>query len=221
MELILRSVMFYILLLIVMRLMGKRQLSELQPFELVVTIMLAELAVIPIEDTDVSISEGIIPIITIMLLQFLFSYVTRKNIKLRSIICGIPVILIENGKIIQKSLRKQMISINDLMEQLRIKGSANPQDVEFAILETNGDLSVFPYSHAMPPTSLMMDIKADKQSVPITIIIEGYVLKDNLEKSGYNINWLNDKLGILSVSDVYFAYFNTKGEFVAVKRDVK
>ena len=141
-----RTVFFYILTLIAIRIMGKRQVGQLQPFELVVTIIIAELAVLPMENHQMPLIYGVVPIVSIVLLEMGLAYVTLKNESIQSLVCGTPSVVIENGKFVEKELRKLKFSMNDLMEQLRIENIRNISDVEFAILETTGNLSVIPKS---------------------------------------------------------------------------
>ena len=136
-----RTLILYVLVVIVMRIMGKRQIGQLQPFELVIAIMISELASVPMQNTGIPLINGIIPILTLLVAQITMSFISLKSTKARGVICGKPSILIENGRINEKELRKEMYTINDLLEQLRIKNFQNIADVEFAILETNGQLA--------------------------------------------------------------------------------
>jgi len=147
---VVRTLILYILVVIIMRIMGKRQIGQLQPFELVIAIMISELAAVPMQDKRIPLINGIIPILTLLFAQITFSFIGLKSTRARAIICGRPSILIQNGKINEAELRKEMYSVNDLLEQLRIKNIYNIADVEFALLETNGQLSVIPKSQKGP-----------------------------------------------------------------------
>ena len=137
-----RAILLYIIVLIVMRLMGKREIGQLQPFELAISIMIADLASIPMTDTGVPISNGIIPILGLLVMHLLISIINLKSIKAREIICGKPRILIYRGKIDEKALIKERFTINELEERLRGNNIVNLGDVEYAILETSGDITV-------------------------------------------------------------------------------
>ena len=137
-----RAIVLYILVLIVMRLMGKREIGQLQPFELAIAIMIADLASIPMTDTGVPISNGIVPILGLLIMHLLISIINLKSMKAREIICGKPRILIYRGKIDEQALKKERFTINELQERLRDKNIVNVFDVEYAILETNGQISV-------------------------------------------------------------------------------
>ena len=132
-----RAILLYIIVLIVMRLMGKREIGQLQPFELAISIMIADLASIPMTDTGVPISNGIIPILGLLVMHLVISVVNLKSIKAREIICGKPRILIYRGKIDEKALKKERFTINELEERLRGNNVVNLGDVEYAILETS------------------------------------------------------------------------------------
>ena len=137
-----RAILLYIIVLIVMRLMGKREIGQLQPFELAISIMIADLASIPMTDTGVPISNGIIPILGLLVMHLVISVVNLKSIKAREIICGKPRILIYRGRIDEKALKKERFTINELEERLRGNNVVNLGDVEYAILETSGNITV-------------------------------------------------------------------------------
>ena len=137
-----RAIILYIIVLIVMRLMGKREIGQLQPFELAIAIMIADLASIPMTEIGIPISKGIIPILGLLVMHLLISFINLKSIKLRELICGKPAILIYRGKIDEKVLKKERFTINELQERLRGNNIVNIGDVEYAILETNGEVTV-------------------------------------------------------------------------------
>jgi len=189
-----RTIILYIIVVIVMRIMGKRQIGQLQPFELAIAIMISDLAAVPMQNTGIPLLHGIIPILTLLLLQLLISFLSIKSLRARSIICGRPTILIERGRIVESALRKELYTISDLLEQLRINNFPNIADVDYAILETNGQLSVIPKSQKRPLNPEDMDIKTDYEGLPIDIILDGKVLTDNLKKSGKDYRWLEQAL---------------------------
>jgi uncharacterized membrane protein YcaP (DUF421 family) len=213
--LVFRTVFFYILTLIAVRIMGKRQVGQLQPFELVVTIMIAELAVLPMENHETPLVHGVVPIISIVLLQMGLAYVTLKSEPVQSFICGTPSVVIENGKLVEKELRKLRFSINDLMEQLRIQNIRNISDVEFAIFETTGNLSVIPKSQCRPVTPEDLGIPTEYEGLPMPLIIDGKVEYANLKSVNLNQKWLRKELtkfGVGDPKDVLLATLDTTGE---------
>ncbi len=192
-----------------MRLMGKRQIGELQPAELVFALVVADLAAIPMENVDKPLLSGIIPIITLFIAEELLSYIALKSEKARGIISGKPSILIKKGKIIEEEMRKLRYNINDLLEQLRLNGISNVSDVEFAILETSGQLSTFPILSKQPVTIGDMQIKAQPDDLPYTVIIDGRVHSYNLSLVELDEDWLIKQLNnnnIKSPKDVFFAF---------------
>ena len=137
-----RAIILYIFVLIVMRLMGKREIGQLQPFELAISIMIADLSTVPMADIGIPIFNGIIPILGLLLMHLIISIVNLKSLKAREIICGKPRILIYRGKIDEKALKKERFTINELQERLRGNNIVNISDVEYAILETSGQVTV-------------------------------------------------------------------------------
>lgn len=209
-----RALVLYMIVVITMRIMGKRQIGQLQPFELAIAIMISELAAVPMQDTGIPLINGIIPILTLLIAQLVMSFLTLKSIRARALICGKPSILIENGKIREKELRREMYTLNDLLEQLRIKNVTNLGDVEFAILETNGQLSVIPKSQKRPLNPQDMNIQTSYEGLSLDVIIDGHVIKKNLEKAGLDFAWLDSeikKLGYTGPEDVLFASLDSDG----------
>jgi uncharacterized membrane protein YcaP (DUF421 family) len=173
--------------------MGKRQIGELQPGELVLAIMLSDLATAPISSVNTPLIIGIFPVVTLMTIEILISYFSQKSVKFRKIVSGSPSIIIENGKINIKELTSLRFSIDDLFEQLRSNGYMTVSDVAFAILETNGQLSVIPSSQATPITLKDLNITSSV-TMPRNIIKDGELDENNLRKIGRDKNWLNNLL---------------------------
>lgn len=211
---VVRTLILYLIVVFVMRIMGKRQIGQLQPFELVIAIMISELAALPMQDIGIPLINGIIPILTLLFAQITLSFIGLKNPHARAIICGRPTILIQNGKINEAQLRKEMYSLNDLLEQLRIKDIQNIADVEFALLETNGQLSVIPKSQKRPVTPQDLNISTQYEGLSMDIIIDGDISYENLKLANLDINWLKDtlsKFGINNPKDVLFASLDSEG----------
>ena len=185
------TALFYIVLIISVRLLGKRQIGQMEPSEFVVTMLVANLASIPMEDPKLTVLHGLLPIIIVVAVELLLSWLCMGSIKLRRILCGKPVILIENGHIIQKNLRKNRITADELTGHLRLKEVLDLSTVQFAILETNGNLSVFLYPEHLPATAQDAGIAPGQQHLPITIIEHGRLLPKNLELAKKDERWLN------------------------------
>lgn len=209
-----RALVLYFVVIIAMRIMGKRQIGQLQPFELAIAIMISELAAVPMQNTGIPLVNGLIPIVTLLIAQVLISLISLKSIKARGIICGKPSILIENGKILESELRKEMYTINDLLEQLRIQSISNISDVEYAILETNGQLSVIQKSQKRPVNPEDLNMTTKYEGLSLELIIDGRLIGKNLEKAGLDREWLMKELnkqGIDDIRKVLFASLDTQG----------
>ena len=195
-----RTVILYLFLIAVIRLMGKRQIGQLEPSEFVVTMLVADLAAIPMQDGSISLFSGVIPIVTVLGIEMVLSSLSMRSIRLRKLLCGKPVILIENGNILQKNLRKTRVTLDELTGHLREKDVLDLQAVQYAILETDGNLSVFPYPRERPASAKDAGIQAKKQYLPITLISDGKLLDDNLAKAGKDSRWLQKILQEKQVS---------------------
>ncbi|MGI6037605.1 MAG: DUF421 domain-containing protein [Limnochordia bacterium] len=209
-----RALILYFLVFIVIRIMGKRQIGQLQPFELVVTIMLADLATIPMEDKDIPLVDGVVPILTIMMAEVLLSYISLYWEWGRKLICGKPSILIRNGIIDQTELRRLRYNLNDLLEQMRANGATDISDVEFAILETDGSLSILLKSQKRPVTPADLSIDTDYEGLPLPLVIDGVVNKKNLISAGLSESWLREELakfGYASPKELFFVVLDTRG----------
>ncbi len=190
----LRTVILYSVLIAVIRLMGKRQIGQMEPSEFVVTMLVANLASIPMEDSGVPLFYGLVPILTVLGMELILSHLSLKSLPLRRLLCGKPVILIENGNILQENLRKTRVTLDELTGHLREKDVLDLSAVQYAILETNGNLSVFPFPGEKPASAKDAGIKAAKQHLPLTLVSDGKVLKANLQKSGKDRAWLDGVL---------------------------
>ena len=186
-----RTIILYLILIAVIRLMGKRQIGQMEPSEFVVTMLVANLASIPMQDGGIPLFSGLVPIVTVLGIELVLSALSMKNIRLRKLLCGKPVILIENGNILQKNLAKTRITLDELIGHLREKDVLDLRSVQYAILETNGNLSVFPYPKEMPAPARDAGIQVRKQSLPITVISDGDLMEKNLGKAQKDKAWVN------------------------------
>lgn len=217
-----RTILLYAIVVVVMRMMGKRQIGQLQPFELVVAIMISELAAVPMQNTGIPLVNGIIPILTLLFAQLTLSFISLKSMKARGVICGKPRVLIENGKIVESGLKSEMYTLNDLLEQLRIKSVPDISDVEFAILETNGQLSIIPKSQKRPVVPEDLQVSTKYEGIPLDLIIDGTVIDKNLNKIGLGRDWLTgelNKFGISNLNEVLFASIDSQGEIFYQKKE--
>ena len=195
----LRAIFLYIVVLIVMRLMGKREIGQMQPFELAISIMIADLAATPMAETGIPISNGIVPILGLLVMHLVISTLNIKSTKAREIICGKPSILIYRGKIDEKTLRKERFTINELEERLRDNNIFNIGDVDYAILETSGQITVIPKPNKRNTTPKDFNIEPEYEGISYDLVVDGKVMNKNLEKIGKNYKWLerqSEKFGI-------------------------
>ena len=177
-----------------MRLMGKREIGQLQPFELAISIMIADLASIPMADSGIPITNGIIPILGLLVMHLIISVINIKSIKAREIICGKPSILIYRGKIDEKVLKKERFTINELQERLRGNNVVNIGDVEYAILETNGQVTVIQKPNKRITTPEDFDIMPEYEGIPYDLVVDGKIMYDNLKIIEKNYEWLKKQI---------------------------
>lgn len=189
-----RTVVLYLILIGVMRLLGKRQLGQMEPSEVVVTMLVADLASFPMQDMEKPIWSALIPILAVLGMEMLMALLSMRSLRLRKLLCGKPVILIENGKFLQDNLRKTRVTLDELTSKLREKDILDVAQVQYAILETGGNLSVFPFPEEKPATAKEAGITPAKQTLPITLISDGTLIPDNLKKSGRDTAWLQKTL---------------------------
>lgn len=210
-----RALILYMLLVIVLRLMGKRQVGQMQPFELVIAIMLAELAVIPMSDTGIPLSNGVISILVLLAAERFLSLISLHSEKVRALICGTPTILIENGKPLPAAMQDQRININDLLEKLRGKEYPNLSDVAYAVLEPNGTLSVISKEEGKLRSPAAQDKAVFQPRLPVTLIIDGHVNLRNLKLAKMSLDQLVQAAKNQQIDDlreVFFAQLTTKGQ---------
>lgn len=203
-----RTLILYFLVIAALRLMGKRQLGELQPSELVVAIMISDLAAIPIEDSRQPIWDGVIPIVTLVAAEFLLSALVLKSEACRTVITGRPTIVIKDGKIQVKTLRRLRVSLDDLLEQLRLSGYSQITEVDTAMLETNGQISVIPKEQSRPLTCEDMNLSPTQTHLPHTLIADGKVRESGLRAAGMSPEQLDRLLKERSVTAEQVFYMN-------------
>ena len=218
-----RTIVLYLFIIVGIRLMGKRQVGELEPSELVLALIIADLAAVPMQDFGIPLLSGVIPILTLLSITMIISVLSMKSIKFRALICGRPSIIVENGKLHQREMRKNRFTVDELMEELRMKGVTDIATVKYAILETNGQISVLPYSAQQPPVAADMGVQTQEGGLPLVIINDGRVLDHNLKTRGYDRVWLDKQLkshGAKNPEEVYLltadddgrVYFSAKEE---------
>ncbi len=220
---ILRTLVLYSALYVIIRLLGKRQIGQMEPSEFVVTMLLANLATIPIEDIDIPLLFGLVPLILVYGLEMLMSILTLRNIKMRRLFCGKPVILIENGNISQRNLRRTRINLDELTMHLREKGIFDLTTVKFAILETNGQVSTLLYAKDEPATAKDAGLKVNDTELPITLISDGRLLRENLQIAKRDEAWIEKELSKRNcpLSQVLVMTADAKGRVYFVRKQEK
>ncbi len=196
----LRSIFLYIVILIVMRLMGKREIGQLQPFELVIAIVIADLASIPMTENGIPIQNGIIPILGLLVMHLIISIINMKSIRAREIICGKPRILIYRGKINENALRQERFTINELEERLRGNNISSLGDVEYAVLETSGGLTVIPKPNKRNTIPEDFGIDPEYEGIPYDLVIDGIIMNENLKEIGKDYNWLKKEVSKFGIN---------------------
>ena len=190
----LRTIVLYLVLVAVIRVMGKRQVGEMEPSEFVVTMLVANLAAIPMQDGAIPLYSGLVPILTVLGAELVLSWLIMGSSGLRRLLCGKPVILIENGRLLQGNLRAARMTLDELTAHLRLKDVLDLKTVQFAILETNGALSVFPYPKDVPATAKDAGIPASDQHLPITLVADGQLSRENLALAKKDRAWVEKVL---------------------------
>ena len=186
-----RTVILYVFITAGLRLMGKRQIGELEPGELVLTMMLSDLATVPMQDFGIPLLAGIVPILVLLALSLLLSQLSLHSLRFRNLVCGTPAVIIQSGRICQDIMRKNRITIDELLEELRMQGYPDPTSVKYAVLENSGKLSVLPWPSEAPPTASQLQLAVeDTLFLPLVIISDGRVVEKNLLKSGKDAAWL-------------------------------
>ena len=191
---LIRTLIIYLTLLITMRLMGKRQLGEMELSEFVVAALIADLAAHPLQDIGIPLLNGIVPVLTLFCCEVFIAAASMKSIKFRSLLFGRPSIVIQNGSILQQEMRLNRFTPEELMQELRKQGVYDINRVQYAVLETNGTLNVMSYPEDKPVTAKILGINAENESYPSIVINNGRILDNNLRWLGFDRNWLVKQL---------------------------
>ncbi len=214
-----RTILMYFFVVLTLRLLGKRQIGELEPSELVFTIVISEVAALPIQDTSQPIINSLIAISLLLILEVVLSYGAYKSLWIRQIFFGKPSVFFEKGKINQKEMEKQRFNLHDLMELIRISGSTNLSEIDYVIVETNGNVSVIPKSDFRPVNPSDIGIKTEPTYISYIIVDNGKIIENNLKLLGYNHEWLDKQLkskDISHVSDVFCMTADPAGTTVII-----
>ena len=220
---VVRTIILYLLIIGGIRLMGKRQVGELEPSELVLDLIIADLAAVPMQDFGIPLLSGIIPIFTLLCITMILSVLTMKSIRFRAFICGRPSIIVENGAVDQHEMAKNRFTVDELNEELRGQGVTDISTVKYAILETDGRVSVILFANQRPVTAEQMSLFPDDVGLPMVIINDGRLLDRNLKERGLNEGWLKKRLeehGVSSVKDVFLLSVDEQNRVYFVPKEV-
>lgn len=217
-----RSLMLYAAVIVAIRLMGKRQIGELQPTELVITILISNIATITLEDTGIPLISGLIPIFLLVSFEIIMSWITLKNRRIRQIVSGSPQIIIRDGKIDQKQLRELRFSVDDVMESLRTSNIFDISEVQFAIVETTGKISVYSKFSERNVTKGDMKFKGESSDPPYVIINDGVLLGKAYQSLGLNEKWLDEilKKKKLKIEDIFIMTAEKNGNYNIIEREI-
>jgi len=207
-----RTILTYILVVIAVRIMGKRQVGQLEPSELVVTLMISDLATIPLSHVSIPLIHGIVPILTLIIAEATISFLDLKSRGFRKFLSGVPVVVIKDGQIIEKELEKLRLNFDDLMEMLRMQGNTDIQEIKYAIIETSGNLSIIT-KYKQP------QCEENYKGLPFMFICDGEISTKALELYNKNAEWLKSSLKGINIEEVLFAGVDANGKFYIQKRE--
>ncbi len=218
---VIRTCLLYILIIFAVRLMGKRQISEMQTSELVITLLMSNIATIPMQDTEQSMLSGVIPIMVLLVCEIFLSYLMLKKSHIRKLICGKPVVVINKGKIDQKAMKELRMSTEDLTEQLRQKDVFDINEVAFAVIETNGMLSVMKKSSCDMPTVRELKISRQPAELKVSVISDGEISLSSLSVCGWNQQKITETLQKeqISIKDVFLMVADSTGSYTIIQKE--
>ena len=220
---LIRTIILYIFIIIGIRLMGKRQVGELEPSELVLSLIIADLASVPMQDYGIPLLTGILPILALLAMTMILSVLTMKSVRFRALMCGRPSIVIRDGLVDQREMARNRLTIDELLEELRAKGYTDPATVKYAILETNGQLSVLPYANQKPATAQQLQVSAEESGLPLVVISDGRLLEHNLRALGRDRKWLDQRLeerGCSGLEAVFLLLVDQTGSIYLARKDM-
>ncbi len=198
---VVRTIILYLLVVFSLRFMGKKQIGQLEPAELAIAIMISELASIPLSSRDIPLMNGVVPVLVLVCCEVFISWLTLKNVKIRKFVSGQPSLLIENGKLMPETFRNIRFTTDDLMEEMRQNGITSIQDIQYAIMETNGKMSFILKKSASPPTIEDLKLSIPEEQMPFPILVKGEIYQDNLMRIKKNEQWLSKELEKRHIKD--------------------
>ena len=221
---LLRTIILYVLIIAGVRLMGKRQVGELEPSELVLSLIIADLASVPMQDYGIPLLTGIIPILTLLCVTMILSVLTMKYVGFRAVLCGRPSVVVRDGALDQREMARNRLTVDELLEELRCQGYTDLNAVKYAILETNGRLSVLPRAQEKPPTAKQLKVKTQEGGLPLVVISDGRLLERNLKALGHDRPWLERQLswrGCGGPEEVFLMLVDEEDSIYLARRELR
>ena len=219
-----RTIILYILIIAGIRLMGKRQVGELEPSELVLSLIIADLASVPMQDFGIPLLAGVVPILSLLSLTMILSVLTMRSVRFRALLCGRPSLIIREGRVDQREMARNRLTVDELLEELRGQGYTDLSVVKYAILETNGKLSVLPYANQKPPTARQLKVAAEEGGLPRVVISDGRLLERNLKALGHDRPWLEvqlQKRGCRDAGEVFLMMVDEQDSIYLARRELR
>jgi len=219
---VIRTVILYLIIVIGIRLMGKRQIGQLEPSEFVLSLLIADLAAVPMQDFGIPLIMGVIPIVTLLCLSTILSVLTVRSIRLRALLCSRPSIVVQDGKILDREMVKNRFTVDELMEELRGAGVTDLNSVKYAVLETTGRISVITKKEEQPPTAAELGIPVVDNGLPVIVVSDGRILSENMKVRNLTEVWLQNQLaarGVEKIDDVFLMTVDEAGTVYLSKRE--
>lgn len=209
---VVRTVILYLVIVIGIRLMGKRQIGQLEPSEFVLSLLIADLAAVPMQEFGIPIIMGVIPIVTLLCLSTILSVLTVKSIRIRALLCSRPSIVVQDGRILSREMVKNRFTVDELMEELRVVGVTDLETVKYAVLETTGRISVILRKEEQPPTAADLGVSVEENGLPVIVISDGRILTENLKVRNLSDQWLGQQLSGRKIEDISQVFLMTVDE---------
>lgn len=220
----LRAIVLYLILILSVRLMGKRQVGELEPSEFVIALLIANLASVPMQDTASPLLAGVIPILTVLSIELILSVLSMRCLRIRKLVCGNPILLIENGVLNQENMRRTRVTVDELVQHLRENSILDISTVKYAILETSGHISTILFPKHEPATAMDAGIKVDDAQLPVILVSDGRILSEHLAATGRDEAWLERQLKSYNCrpQDVFLFTATQGGKlYLAIKKEAR
>ena len=213
-----RTIILYLFIIVGIRMMGKRQVGELEPSELVMSLIIADLASVPMQDYGIPLLTGLLPILALLALTMMLSVLTMRSMKFRTLLCGRPSVIIRQGALDVKEMHRNRLTVDELLEDLRAKGYTDPSQVWYAVLETNGQLSVLPRAAQRPPSNEQLGRTVPDSELPLVLVSDGQILDYNLSLLGHDRGWLTQQLRGLSPAGQFLVMGDSSGLICQVEK---